>query len=212
MLSDPRCALSENVMERIAAGDTEALGSLYDCYAGLVLALARRVLRDPTVADDLVEDVFVELWQRAGRYDATRGDLATYVATLTRSRAIDRLRSSRRSHSLRLQVGADPTATATDPSDCLIFNERAQSVTLALTALTSNQREVIGLAYYDGLSHSDIANRLNRPLGTVKTWMRQGLMRLRDELRTIVEGQPDQTCPSTVHRGISFETTVTASS
>lgn len=180
-------AIPENVMALIASGDTAALGTLYDCYAGLVLTLARRVLHDPVVADDLAEEIFVELWRRADRYDSTRGHLATYITTLTRSRAIDRLRIIRRTTCVQLECVTDPTATASDPTDGMVLNERSRLVTLALAVLTDNQRIVIGLAYYDGLSHVEIADHLKRPLGTVKTWIRQGLLRLRDELRTKID-------------------------
>lgn len=171
-------------MAKIATGDHAALTSIYDRYSPLVLALARRMLRDVAAAEDLVEEVFIELWRRGERYDPSRGAVATYITTLTRSRAIDRLRSERRTPAAPLGDGIEPTGPHLPPELNLVEDERRRLITGALTELSGDQRQAIELAYYEGLSHNDVAQRLNKPLGTVKTWIRQGLIRLREYLRT----------------------------
>ncbi len=181
-----RAAASEDaaLMRRVADGDQAAVGLLYDRYAALVLALARRILRDAQAAEDLLEDIFVELWSRADRYDPSRGAPATYIATLTRSRAIDRLRASRRGHAASLADTPEPRGPAQPPERSLVEQDRQAQVSKALAELSVDQRQAIELAFYDDLSHADIAQRLGKPLGTIKTWIRQGLIRLRDCLRT----------------------------
>jgi len=170
-------------MAAIAAGRQEALAQLYDRFAPLVHAMCRRILRDEAAAEDLLEDIFIEVWNRRDRYDPSRGAVATYLATLTRSRAIDRLRAKQRSPSTPLLEGFDPAAALSDPGQALCDQERRTMVERGLAALTDDQRKAIELAYYDGLSHNDVAAQLSKPLGTVKTWIRQGLIRMRDSMR-----------------------------
>jgi RNA polymerase sigma-70 factor (ECF subfamily) len=189
MRSEPTGASDEALMAAIARGDQSALAALYDRFSPMIFALCRRALRDAAAAEDLLEEIFVELWRRADRYDASRGGVATYLATLTRSRAIDRLRSRSRAQAGAIPEGADPVAPATDPAAGIAGDERQRRVAAALAALSPDQRQAIELAYYEGLSHTEIAQRLAKPLGTVKTWVRQGLIRLRDDLRTYDEGQ-----------------------
>ena len=172
------------LMSRIASGDHAAVAALYDRYAPLVMALARRILHDQGLVEDLLEEVFVELWQRADRFDASRGSVATYIATLTRSRAIDRLRSERRTAGSSLADAPEPTGPLLSPEIGLVQEDRRTQVMRALQELSADQRQAIELAYYSNLSHAEIAQRLAKPLGTVKTWIRQGLIRLRDCLRT----------------------------
>ena len=178
------------LMAAVARGDHAALATLYDRFSPMVFALCRRALRDVAAAEDLLEEIFIELWRRADRYDATRGGIATYLATLARSRAIDRLRAQRRAPVASLPDGVEPVAGASDPAAAISGDERRTRMAAALAALSADQRSAIELAYYQGLSHTEIAQRLDKPLGTIKTWVRQGLIRLRDELRTDDEGAP----------------------
>jgi RNA polymerase sigma-70 factor (ECF subfamily) len=174
-----------SLMRSIAAGDREAMALLYDRHAPRVLAVCRRVLGDSGDAEDVVTDVFFELWSRAERFDPDRGSPLTYLMTLSRSRAIDRKRS----------VGSRPKATSTDtdaaqmaadlstPLDSADTAEQCQRVRRAILLLDPAQRETIECAFFDGMTHTEIAEKLKKPLGSVKTYIRQGLIRLRESLR-----------------------------
>jgi len=172
----------------VAAGDDGAMARLYDRFAPLVQAVAVRMLRDRAAADELAEDVFVEIWRRSSQYDTARGSLATWIATITRSRGIDRIRARQRHAHVELGDDDRPNsvlaAPATDPAQGVVAGEDRARIARALHALGSEQREALELAYFHGLTQTEIAARLSRPLGTVKTHMRQGLIRMRDELRT----------------------------
>ena len=178
------------LMQAVAARDPNALRALYDRYAGLVFSLALRILRDRAEAEELLTDVFWELWSKAQRFDASRGTAITYLTTLTRSRAIDRVRS--RATKLKLapieSEDAPAAATRSTPAGDSLLAERRALIKRAIDQLDPSQRQAIECAYYDGLSHSEIADKLNKPLGTVKTYIRQGLIRLRESLRTVYGG------------------------
>lgn len=172
----------------VAAGDEAAMARLYDRFAPLVQAVAVRMLRDRASADELAEDVFVEIWRRAPQFDPARGGLATWIATIARSRGIDRIRARQRQGHVQLGDDDQPvgaiTAPSIDPAAGVIAGEDRSRIERALRRLGADQREALELAYFHGLTQTEIAARLSRPLGTVKTHMRQGLIRLRDELRT----------------------------
>ena len=172
------------LMESIAAGDATALRTLYDRRAALVLAVCVRILRDRSAAEELLVDIFHELWERADRYDPKRASPLTYLMTITRSRAIDRLRARPKVAAVALeQSGSDlPPAEGASPVGEAESGERRSIVRRALSRLDPSQRQAIECAYYDGLSHSQIAEKLNKPLGTIKTYIRQGLIRLRELL------------------------------
>lgn len=175
------------LMSGIAAGQTACLGRLYDRYAPTVLALCTRVLHNRTEAEDVLQEVFSEVWFRASRFGAERGSPRSYLLMLARSRAIDRLRSLR---SARPPAGSTATS-AGDPPDHhspasdAVANEQKQAIVAALAQLPREQKEAMEHWYYEGLSHSQIAKKLDRPLGTVKSHLRQGLIRLRDLLRNL---------------------------
>jgi RNA polymerase sigma-70 factor, ECF subfamily len=175
------------LMQGIAAGDQAALGALYDRHSGLVFTLAQRILHDRMAAEDLLMDVFWEIWSRGDRYDPTRGSPISYLMTLARSRAIDRRRSSAK-HS-RVRTGSEPfdgpipTAEFTGPETNAIAGELGERVRAAMSKLDVTQRQAVELSFFDDLSHSQIAERLGKPLGTVKTNIRQGLIHLRQCMR-----------------------------
>lgn len=179
-----------SLMQAMAAGDASALSIFYDRHSPLVYATCVRMLNDRATADELLVDVFHELWQRASQYDVTRSNPVTYLLTLTRSRAIDRRRSMGKRSNLKL-AGEDAASDKADPrptaADAVEINENAAIVRKALESLDPAQRRAIECAYYDGLSHTEIADLLNKPLGTVKTYIRQGLIRLRGFLRNDAE-------------------------
>ena len=170
----------------MASGDGAALRTLYDQHARGVFSLAVRILRSQQDAEDLVQEVFVQAWRQAIRYDPGRGTVAAWLLVQTRSRAIDQLRSRR-----ARPKGTDAEgvlAQQRDPSDGayveVVRLEQADAVRRALDGLPHPQRAALELAYYEGLTHAEIAAQLEEPLGTVKTRIRQGLLRLRDALTT----------------------------
>ena len=186
------CHLSSTDAELFLAlkvGNKVALGTLYDRYATLVYRLALRVLGNPQEAEDLTQEIFLILWKGCS-YQPHRGSLGSFLTTLTRSRAIDRLRS--RTSSLKFLQRWSQTMM-TEPSPLTPFelaslSQRSEYVQMAMAQLPEKQRQVLELAYYDGLSQSEIATQLATPLGTVKSWSRQGLLNLRKYLQTSLEG------------------------
>lgn len=172
----------------LKAGKSSALGILYDRYGSLVYGLALKVLGNSHEAEDLTQEIFLTLW-RNGTYNPARGSFSSYLMILTRSRAIDKLRSrgtrlkllDRWSQTLVMQP-VSPT-----PFEQADLNERSQYVRDALTQLPEKQRQVLLMAYYEGLSQSEIAKKLDIPLGTVKTWARQGLLKLRNTLQDLIK-------------------------
>jgi len=173
------------LMARIERRDAAALEVMYDRYGGLIFTLGMRILHDRSEAEELVSDVFLEIWRASSRYDAARGAPMTYLVTLARSRAIDRRRSAGSKGRSTVSAGAVPeTASgAPDPPASAVLEENAQRVRLAMNQLDPVFREAVELAFFDGLTHTEVAERLDKPLGTVKTYIRQGLIRLRDCLR-----------------------------
>jgi RNA polymerase sigma-70 factor (ECF subfamily) len=171
---------------RAAAGDGAALAVLYDRHARAVYSLALRVLGDEPEAEDVLQEVFTQAWRQAGRYDATRGTVAAWLLTMARTRAIDRLRArdARPDSSTTPSDEAwqDRAAPMVDPADALAAQRDAERVREAIHALPLLQRLAIELAYFEGLTQSQIAERLEQPLGTIKTRIRLGLLKLRDAL------------------------------
>ena len=170
---------------RMAGGDQEALAALYDATSPMVHGLAVRILHDEPAAEDVTIDVYMQAFRRASRYDAARGSPLTWLFTFARSRAIDRLRSEaqRRRRELPLETIEMAPETAADPAESTLAGESRRAVHAAMTALTPEQRRAIELAYYSGMSHSEIAQVLGEPLGTVKTRIRRGMLALRRGLR-----------------------------
>jgi len=177
------------LMSAIAAGDPSALRDLYDRHAGQVLALCLRILRDRAEAEEALGDVFLELWEKADRFRETRGAPLSYLMTVARSRAIDRLRRRQRtgtfvdSHpSLETVAPATPVAADAGPYLDMAASEQKAKIRRALAGLSAAERRAVELSFFDGLSHGEIAKTLQEPLGTVKSRIRQGLLRLRDAL------------------------------
>jgi RNA polymerase sigma-70 factor (ECF subfamily) len=178
------------LVQAMATGDAGALSSFYDRHSGIVFATCLRMLGDRATAEELLIDIFHEFWQRAGQYDASRGNPLTFLLTLTRSRAIDKRRTIGKKSAVRLvsDEAAEPAADShADALTNLITSENAEKIRSALAVLEPEQKRAIELAYYDGMSHSEVAEALKKPLGTVKTYIRQGLIRLREGLRTDLE-------------------------
>ena len=173
-----------SLMRRIGERDSTAMRQLYDRHAGLVFAIAMKILHNRDDAADVTEDVFFELWEKASRYDATRAAPGTYIVMLTRSRAIDRARRKPREAAVSLDRAEEPIGESRNsPAGIAELGEQRALIRQALDKLEPVQRQVLSEAYFEGLSHSEIAEKLNKPLGTVKTYIRQGLIRLREQLR-----------------------------
>lgn len=176
-----------DLLVALAEGQVNALGILYDRYARLVYSLAFRILENAEEAEDITQDVFLTLWRR-NTYNPERGSLSSFLTTMTRSRAIDKLRSkgARLRVLQRLQSVVRTEASSPTPLEQASVGERSQIIREALSQLSDTERQVLEIAYYEGLSQSEIAKRLNIPLGTVKTRSRQGLLKLRQTLRDYI--------------------------
>lgn len=176
------------LLERVARGDRAAFGALYDRYSRPLFSIALRVLNDAREAEDIVHDVFVALWNKAGEFAAERGTAFGWCVTLTRNRAIDRVRARKRRGELLTQSAPsdlgyeENQADNADSGDMLWQKEKAAVVRQALEELPSEQRSALQLAYFGGLTQQEIAERLHEPLGTVKARIRRGLLRLRELL------------------------------
>ena len=174
------------LVNRVAAGDERALGTLFDRHASLVFTLASKIIGRDDDAEEVMEDVFIQIWSAADRFDPDRGSLKSYLVTMTRSRALDRLRSHQRRRSAydRAAVGEDGVAAGPgrpEPTDRGAERSDVRGrLSEALEILNEDQREAIQLAYFDGLTQSEIADRLDQPLGTIKTRIRDGMIKLRE--------------------------------
>lgn len=168
-------------MERVRAGDTRALEELYDRHSGLLYSAALRIVARAADAEEVLQEAWLQAWNRADSYDAGRGAVVAWLLTLVRSRSIDRLRTRASRQRVEQAVADDPPSRAVEePPARVAHRQLHERVTAALAALAPQQRQVLELAYFGGLSQSEIASRLGAPLGTVKSWARQGLLRLRE--------------------------------
>lgn len=181
------------LLQGIAARDASALTTLYDRRGGLLFALCLRVLKDRMAAEEALEDVFWEVWNKSERFDPGRGTPINYLLNLTQSRAIDKLRSRAKLRRMELATdrnGGDtggrditgPKLNQITPADIAEDAERRESVRRAVRHLNDEQRQAVELAFFDGLTHTEIAEKLSIPLGTIKTRIRQGLVHLKEAL------------------------------
>jgi RNA polymerase sigma-70 factor (ECF subfamily) len=181
----------EALLEAVARRDEDAFGQLYDRYSQALFAVSLRILRRPHDAEALLGDVFWEVWHHASRYNPNRGSARTYLVMLTRSRAIDRLRADSGRQAGESEFGLSRVNEIAewqqdeDPARLAITDERRRLVTAALGELSAAQRQALQLAYFDGLTHREIATQLGAPLGSVKTHIRTGLARLGRALRAL---------------------------
>src|SRR5678815_3403797 len=177
----------EKLVTRLQRRDPQALGELYDRYGRLTYALILRVVRDAGIAEDLVQETFLRVWNRVQGFDAQRGAIGPWLLAVARNRAIDYLRSTggRERNALEFEE-TDHPALYTDMERDLLNSDQTRRVKVAMQKLSPNQRQVIELAYFEGLSQTEMAEKMGQPLGTVKTWVRTALQTLRDELGAVV--------------------------
>ncbi len=180
--------IDPTLLARVVKGDQQAFSQLYDHSSTLLFTLAVRILGNHEEASDLLQDVYLEVWRKVSRYDVGRGTPIAWLITLTKSRAIDRLRArAARGYRGTNSLEAGIASQLADPGPNSLETQADQELRLvvgaAMVGLPQAQQQAIELAYYEGLSHAEIAERLNQPLGTVKTRIKLGMSKLRDGLQ-----------------------------
>jgi RNA polymerase sigma-70 factor (ECF subfamily) len=180
----PEKAKAEDLqmLRAIQQGDEAALADLYDRYRAILFGLILRILHSQPEAEDVLQDVFVQVWQRASSFDEARGKPFTWLVTLARSRAIDRLRALESRGRTAIEAVREAIEKTSDAVGDTFRSEQSRIVGEALAQLPEGQRKVLVLAYFEGLTQSEIAERTDEPLGTVKTRMRSGIIKLRELL------------------------------
>lgn len=183
---DDRNLEQARLVAAMARGDKAAMGTLYDQLSGPLYSLAYRMLGDAGDAQDLTQDIFLQLWRTAATYEPGRGSVFSWAATLIRNRAIDRIRMRRRRGELLAEAAPDlqPASPGgeSDSAGSLWLQEKSAAVRAALADISPDQKQAIELAFFSGLTQQEIASRLNEPLGTIKARIRRGLLRLKDRL------------------------------
>ncbi len=176
-------ASKEELLGRVATGDQQAFAALYDQVSPRVFGLIRRLLVDHSQSEEVTQEVFLEIWQNATRYEPTKGGALTWILTMAHRRAVDRIRSSQSSRDRDVKIGIrDFVADYDNVAETVEVTIEHERVKEAMSQLTELQRQAVTLAYYGGYSHSEVSEMLKVPIGTVKTRLRDGMIRLRDEL------------------------------
>jgi len=162
------------------------MAELYDRYGGMIYRLVLRIVRDSGIAEDLVQETFLRVWNRAGAFDAERGAAGPWLLAIARNRALDYLRaqSRRGAYAMELNETEHPARFVDFPAEALNF-DLARQIKRALEQLSAGQRAAIELAYFEGMSQSEIADRLGQPLGTVKTWQRRAMQQMRESMGSV---------------------------
>lgn len=172
-----------DLLQRVAQGDQRAFSELYDLITPRMLGLVRHVLKDHAQSEEVVQEVLLEIWQTAPRFDPNKGKAVTWMLTMAHRRAIDRVRSAQSSRDRDTRIGIRDLGREYDSvSENVEIRIEHERVEKALTKLTELQRQAVELAYYGGYTHSEVSTMLSVPIGTVKTRLRDGMIRLREEL------------------------------
>ena len=173
----------EDLIRLVALGDEAAFEELYDAVSPRVFGLVRRVVRDPAQSEEVTQEIFVDIWQNAARFDADRGRAISWILVIAHRRAVDRVRASQASTDRDMRQGIkEYKESYDDVADTVETAMESARVNQALATLTASQQEAIRLAYYGGYTHQEVAELLKIPVGTVKTRIRDGMIRLRDKL------------------------------
>ncbi len=178
----------QELMNRVQNGDAKALRQIYGSYKSILFGLIVSMLKDREEAEDCLQEVFTQLWEKADRFDASKGNLYSFIVTMARNKAIDRIRSraykdSKQEDHTISDFSLTPESDFNNPEEDLELSERANLVRSALKKLNSKEREVLKVAYYGGMSQTEISEKMEIPLGTVKYRMRQGMIKLKDFLK-----------------------------
>jgi RNA polymerase sigma-70 factor (ECF subfamily) len=174
---------SEDLLGRVAQGDQQAFAELYDRTASRVFGLVKRLLRDHAQSEEVTQEIFLEIWQTATRYEPGKGGAMAWMLTMTHRRAVDRVRASQSSRDRDTRIGIRDFAPEFDSvAENVEITIESERVKEAMKRLTELQRQAVQLAYFGGYSHSEVSQMLKVPIGTVKTRLRDGMIRLRDEL------------------------------
>jgi RNA polymerase sigma-70 factor (ECF subfamily) len=179
----PGNSLDRELLSRLVAGDESALREAYRTHAPAVHGLALRVLSNEALAEDVVQDVFVRLWEQPERFDVSRGALRAFLLSMTHSRAVERVRSEESLRNRQAKLERQPAKAVDDPAGLLETHESEAAIRAALEALPEMQRRPIVMAYFDGLSYREVARELGEPEGTVKYRIRMGMKQMRAALR-----------------------------
>lgn len=178
-------AADSELIERLRKREPEALAKAYDRYGLLAYSLFVRIVKDESVAEDLVQELFLRVWNRAREFDAAKGTLGVWILSIARNMAIDHVRSAqaRFQHRIRPIEPTDQLAFSYKPKEPESVIDNAKAIKEAFSTLNANQKKVLELAYFEGFSQAEIAAQLQEPLGTVKSWMRSALGKLRSALK-----------------------------
>lgn len=177
------------LLRQIAAGDRSSFAEFYDRHSTLMFSVACKILNNTTEAEDVLQETFLQIWEKASKFDPKLGKAASWAAILVRNKAIDRIRASQRRTRLAEEAGAEQAVTApvTDTANENLYgHEKAQMIQSAIGELPVEQRQAIELAYFSGLTQDQISKKLNEPLGTIKARIRRGLLKLRDHLEGLL--------------------------
>jgi RNA polymerase sigma-70 factor (ECF subfamily) len=177
------------LLRQIAVGDRSAFAEFYDRHSTLMFSVASRILGDPGEAEDVLQESFVQIWEKAGRFDPKLGKAESWAAILVRNKAIDRSRAAQRRTRLAEESGAAHAITAevSESANEIFFgHDQASYIHTAILGLPEEQRQAIELAYFSGLTQGEISQKLNTPLGTIKARIRRGLLKLRDQLEGVL--------------------------
>jgi RNA polymerase sigma-70 factor (ECF subfamily) len=190
-MSEPALDLERDIelLRRIGNGDCTAFASFYDQYSGLLFSIAVKVLNDTKEAEDVLQEVFMQIWNKADAYNPLLGKPASWAVTLTRNKAIDRIRASQRRSKLMEQATVEANVSpdlSPSANEKLHGKENAEMIRSVVAALPPDQRRAIELAFFTGLTQDEIAKNLQEPLGTIKARIRRGMLKLREKLEGFV--------------------------
>ena len=189
-MNEPEASqLDIELLQRIARQDRAAFGEFYDRHAVLMYSVACKILNDPGEAEDVLQETFAQIWEKAQNFNPQLGKAASWVATLTRNKAIDRIRATQRRTRLAEAAGAEFAIIAEAPdsvNEAMLGDDKARLIQSALGELPAEQRRAIELAYFSGLTQNEISEKLQEPVGTIKARIRRGLFKLRDQLEGLL--------------------------